>query len=459
MLKQKESFYSPKGLSCEIIEKISRYKEEPKWMLEKRLEGFEIFKKMPLPNFGPDLSKIDFDNVCYFKPFLKTPVSSWEEVPSEIKQIYEKLELPEFEKRFLAGLVSQYESQIFYESLKRSFEKEGVIFCSTDEALRKYPQILKKYFMTDCVPLNDNKFAALHAAVWSGGSFIYVPKGVKVKSPLQSYFYIGSEGFGQFEHTLIVAEKNSSLTYIEGCTAPRYHNQSLHSAVVEIFAKEGATVNYITIQNWAENIYNLNTKRALVEKDAKVNWLTVSLGSAVSMVYPSSILLGENAKSSYKGFSIASRGEIKDTGARMLHKAKNTSSEISSRSLSLNGGKNTFRGVIKIDKEAKGAKAHMRCESLILDKDSASQAIPRLDIENPDCRVTHEAIAGKLEEEQLFYLFSRGLSEKEAEALLIHGFIEPIVEKLPIEYALELDRLIDLKLKDEREHTLSISNL
>ncbi len=443
-----------KGLSEEVIRLISASKAEPEWMLTKRLEALKLFKTKPLPNWGPDLSGLNFDSLTYYiNPFEEENLT-WEKVPSQVKKTYQSLGIPEAEQRYLAGVVNQYESAAFYHSLKKIWEKQGVIFCDLDEAVKKYPEIVKKHFMTDCVPAADNKFSALHGAVWSGGSFVYVPKGVKVNMPLQTYFYMHSKAFGQFEHTLIVAEEGSSLSYIEGCSAPRYGVSSLHSAVVEIYVKSNARVSYTSIQNWSGDIYNLNTKRAKVFENGQMEWINGSFGAGVSMLYPCSLLLGRGASSKYRGISIANANQIKDGGAKVFHLAPETKSEIISKSISVNGGKAMFRGLIKVNKGAAGSRAKMRCESLVLDEKSESAACPNVKSHEPNVLIAHEATVGRIEDEQLFYLETRGITKKEAESMIIHGFFEPVVADMPLEYMVELDKLIDTEMEPKDEAAL-----
>lgn len=434
----------PKGINKEIVEYISKEKKEPRWMREFRLKSLFIFESMPMPSFGPDLSRLDLQNITYY---VKYSADSNNKLPQDLQDTYNKLGIPEAEQKFLAGLVTQYESEALYKSIRKEWTKKGVIFCGLDEAVQKYPKIVQQYFMTKCVPPADNKFSALHGAVWSGGTYIYVPKGVHVSAPLQTYFFMHSKEFGQFEHTLIIAEEGSSVSYIEGCSAPRYNAHSLHSAVVEVFVNKNAAVNYISIQNWSKDIYNLNTKRALVDEYGKMGWTNGSFGAGVSMLYPSSILVGRGAQSKYRGISIAACGQIKDGGSKAIHLAPETKSEIFSKSISIYGGETSFRGLIKVKKGAAGSKAKMRCESLIMDSKSKASAEPKIDIQEPDVVVTHEASTGKLEDSQIFYLQLRGLSKKEAESILIHGFFEPIIKDMSLEYAVELDKLIDLELE------------
>lgn len=435
------------GLSKRVIEEISWQKSEPKWMLEKRLEGLATFARKPLPTWGPNLSGLNFDEISFYqKPAAKTS-KTWGGVPKEIRQTYEKIGIPEAERKYLGGAVAQFESEAVYENLKKVWQRKGVIFESLDSALTNHPELVKKYFMTHCVPISDNKFSSLHAAVWSGGSFVFVPKGVSVGIPLQAYFWMDREKTGQFEHTLIIAEEGSNVHYIEGCTAPIYDENSLHSAVVEIFVGKGAKVRYTTVQNWSKNIYNLNTKRSIVNEEGEMEWVSGSLGSKISMLYPSSILKGKRAKANHLNISLAGEGQIKDTGAKVYHLAPETSSNIESKSISLDGGHSIYRGLIKIIKGAKNSVAHMRCDALILDDRSRSDTIPKLEVGESDVTVGHEARTGRIGEEQLFYMQTRGLTEKEAVSIIVNGFLSPISEKLPLEYALELNKLIEVEMK------------
>ncbi|MGQ9617633.1 MAG: Fe-S cluster assembly protein SufB [Candidatus Aminicenantia bacterium] len=436
-----------KGLSKEIVEKISAIKGEPDWMREKRLQSLEIFLRKPMPSFGPDLSILNFDELTYYVKPVPGKKKRWEDLPENIRETYEKLGIPEAEKKYLAGVVAQYQSEVVYASLKEQLESMGVIFTDMDTAVKEYPELVKEYFMTKCVPPHDNKFSALHGAVWSGGSFIYVPPGVNVPFPLQSYFSISSALVGQFEHTLIIADKNSFIHYVEGCTAPVYSEHSLHAAAVEIFIKEGARVRYTTIQNWSKNVYNLNTKRAIVEKNGIMEWVGGSIGSGVTMLYPASVLIGEGARAEHLNLTFAGKGQIKDTGSKVIHIASNTSSVIVSKSISKDGGKSTYRGLVKVLKGASNTKVSVSCQSLILDEYSKADTIPIIEIHEDSATVTHEATAGKISEEKLFYLMSRGLTEQDATALIVRGFIEPISKELPMEYAVELNRLVKLEME------------
>lgn len=436
----------PAGLSLKTIKKISWQKNEPDWMQQKRLLAYEIFLKKPMPSFGPDLSGLDFDKIGFFQRATETKYSSWKSVPKEIKKTFEKIGVPQAERKYLAGVVGQYDSEGFYNNLKEQWEKQGVIFCDMDTAVQKYPALIKEHFMTRCVPAADNKFSALHGAVWSGGSFLYVPAGVKIKFPMQAYFRMNARDSGQFEHTIIIAEQGAEVQYIEGCTAPIYNTNSLHSAVVEIFVKKGGRCRYTTVQNWSKNVYNLNTKRSIVETEGLQEWIGGSLGSQISMLYPCSILSGRGARADHLNISLAGPGQIKDTGAKVIHGAPDTSSTIVSKSISHGGGRSCFRGLVQVAAGAKGAKAHMQCDSLIADGKSSANAIPTIKVFENDVSVAHEAKVGKISEEQIFYLMSRGLTAAQSTNLIVQGFIEPVIKELPLEYAVELNRLVELEM-------------
>lgn len=435
------------GITEEVVREISKQKNEPAWMLEKRLKAFEFFKNAPLPSWGPDLTKLDLDKIVYFVRPEAEESTDWNDVPDEIKKTFDRLGIPEAEKKALAGVGAQYDSDIVYHNLKDKFKKQGVIFENMDVALREYPDLVKKYFMTQCVPINDHKFAMLHAAVWSGGTFIYVPKGVSIELPLQAYFRMNAKSGGQFEHTLIVADEGSQIHYIEGCSAPRYNINSLHAGCVEIFVHKGARVRYSSIENWSKDTYNLNTKRALVDEDAVIEWVNGNMGSGTTMLYPCSILRGRGARSDSLGVAFAGPGQNQDTGAKAIHAAPNTSSNIVSKSISTNGGVNTFRGLIHITPGATQSNAAMVCDALLVGGKSVANTIPELKIKNEQVNVAHEARIGKIGEEEIFFLQSRGLSEQEATRLVVSGFIEPIVKALPVEYALELNRLIEMEME------------
>ena len=441
------TFKSPLGLNEEVVREISKQKGEPAWMLEKRLIGLRIFNELKMPTWGPDLSALDLNNIYYFmKPNAKQNSKSWDDVPKEIRETYEKLGIPEAERISLAGTGAQYESEVVYHNLKEIWEKKGVVFLDFDEAVQKYPELVQKYFMNTCVPIRLHKFAALHAAVHSGGTFIYIPKGVKMDLPLQAYFRMNAKNGGQFEHTLIIADEGSEVHYIEGCSAPRYNENSLHAGCVEIHVLKGARVRYSSIENWSKNTYNLNTKRAVVYEDGVIEWVNGNMGSKVTMLYPCSVLRGKNAKSDYLGIAYAGEGQFQDTGCKVYHLAPNTSSTIISKGISKNGGISSYRGLVEIKKGATGSKTSTRCDGLMLDNISKSTTLPSMNVGESDVTASHEAVVGKIGEEQLFYLMSRGLSEEEAIKLIVSGFIEPIIKELPLEYAVELNRLIELEI-------------
>ena len=439
-------FKSRKGLSREVVEEISYLKGEPDWMRAFRLHSLEVFFKKPLPTWGPDLSVIDFDDIYYYIKPTDRQARSWDDLPPEIKDTYERLGIPEAERKFLAGVGAQYESEVVYHSLKEEWEKLGVIFVDTDTAVKQYPDLVREYFGT-VVPPEDNKFAALNSAVWSGGSFIYVPAGVKVEIPLQAYFRINAENVGQFERTLIIVEPGAYVHYVEGCTAPIYTTDSLHSAVVEIIVKEGARCRYTTIQNWSKNVYNLVTKRAVAYRDATMEWVDGNLGSKVTMKYPSVYLVEPGAKAEILSVAFAGAGQHQDPGGKVIHAAPYTQSSIVSKSISKDGGRAGYRGLVKVYKGARGSKCAVRCDALILDDRSRSDTYPTMEIDEEDVQITHEATVSKVSDEQLFYLMSRGIQEDEAMNMIVRGFIEPIAKELPLEYAVELNRLIALEME------------
>ncbi len=443
---EKYVFKARKGLSREIVEEISWIKQEPEWMRKFRLDSLEIFMKKPMPTWGADLSEIDFNDIYYYIKPSERQGHSWDEVPEYIKNTFERLGIPEAERKFLAGVGAQYESEMVYHSLKKEIEQMGVIFLDMDTALKEHPDLVKEYFST-VVPPSDNKFAALNSAVWSGGSFIYVPAGVKVDIPLQAYFRINAQNMGQFERTLIIAEEGSFVHYVEGCTAPVYASSSLHAAVVEIIVKRGARVRYTTIQNWSYNVYNLVTKRAIAYEDAVMEWIDGNLGSKVTMKYPSIILRGKGAKGEVLSIALAGKGQHQDAGSKAIHIAPYTSSQIVSKSISRNGGRTSYRGLVKVVKGASGVKTRVKCDALILDEKSRSDTYPYMEIEEDDVTIEHEATVSKIEVEQLFYLMSRGLNETEASTMIVNGFIEPFVKELPMEYAVEMNRLIQLQME------------
>ena len=438
-------FNTGKGLSEEVVREISKAKGEPHWMLEFRLKSLRAFQVMPMPSFGPDLSFLDFDSYTYFTRPSKKEETDWNDVPETIKNTFQRLGIPEAEQKYLAGVSTQYESEVVYHNMLKEVQEKGVIFLSTDMALKTCPEIFKKYFNT-IVPYADNKFSALNGAVWSGGSFIYVPKGVHLEKPLQSYFRINNEKTGQFERTLIIVDDGADVHYIEGCTAPIYSKESLHAAVVEIYVGKGAKCRYSTVQNWSNNIVNLVTKRAYVEEDGLMEWIDGNIGSMVNMKYPGCILAGDRAKGNCISIAVAGKGQYQDAGARMIHLGKDTSSTIISKSIVKGGGKANYRGTVRHMDGALGAKSHVECDTLILDDISSSDTIPTNEIRNGDSYIEHEATVSKISEERLFYLMSRGLSEKEATQMIVMGFIEPFSKELPMEYAVELNQLIKLDM-------------
>ena len=436
-----------RGINESVVSDISRRKDEPAWMLERRLKAYEMFRRKPMPNWGADLSGIDFENIKYFVRSTERQAQSWEDLPDEIKDTYEKLGIPEAERqRLVAGVAAQYESEVVYHQINEELEKQGVIFMDTDTALKEHPEFFQEYFGT-VIPSGDNKFAALNTAVWSGGSFVYVPKGVHVEIPLQAYFRINTENMGQFERTLIIADEGSYVHYIEGCTAPIYKSDSLHSAVVEIVVKKGARVRYTTIQNWSNNVYNLVTKRAIAHGNATMEWIDGNLGSKVTMKYPSVYLVGEGAKGETLSIAFAGPGQHQDVGAKMIHMAPNTQSSIVSKSVARGGGRAGYRGEIRMDPKAHGSANTVRCDALLVDTISRSDTYPAIDIRVDDVQLGHEATVSRVSEDQLFYLMSRGMAEDEAMAMIVRGFIEPISRELPMEYALELNKLIELGME------------
>ena len=439
-------FKMEKGINEEIVKEISKQKNEPEWMLEIRLKALETYKKLQLPTWGPDLSELNMEEIAtYVKPKSKLN-SSWDEVPEDIKNTFDQLGIPEAEKKSLAGIGAQYDSEVVYHSIKEELIKQGVIYTDMETAVREYPEIVKEHFMK-CVPINDNKFVALRAAVGSGGSVVYVPENVKLDIPLQSYFRLNSPESGQFEHTLIIVEKGAKLHFIEGCSAPKYNKVNLHAGCVELYVKDDAYLRYSTIENWSKNMMNLNTKKALVGKNAQVDWVTGSFGSKVSMLYPMSILNGEGAKTEYTGITFAGGGQNLDTGFKVIHNAKNTSSVINSKSISKDGGACTYRSLVRINPQAQNSKCSVSCESLMLDDISRSDTIPVNDIRTDEVEFSHEAKIGKISDKEIFYLMTRGLSEEDAKAMIVRGFASPISKELPVEYAVEMNNLINLELE------------
>lgn len=435
-----------KGLSENIVRTISKSKKEPEWMLQYRLRALKAFYRKDMPDWGADLSDMNFDNIYYYAKPVENQKGSWKDLPENIRNTYERLGIPEAEKKYLAGVGAQYDSEVVYHSLKKDLEDKGVIFCDPETAVQKHPELVKKYFGT-IIPFLDNKFAALNSAVWSGGSFVYIPPGVKIDIPLQAYFRINSENFGQFERTLIIADKDSFVHYIEGCTAPVYTTDSLHSAVVEIVALEGARVRYSTIQNWSGDVYNLVTKRAAAYKNATVEWVDGNIGSKRTMKYPSIYLMDEGAHGEVLSIAFAGKGQEQDTGGKIIHNADNTTSIITSKSISKDGGISSYRGMIKVAPDKKNIKSNVVCDALILDENSHSNTYPYMEIESSDAAIEHEARVSKISEEQLYYLMTRGLSEQEASAMIVNGFLDPLVKQLPMEYAVELNKLIELEME------------
>jgi Fe-S cluster assembly protein SufB len=435
-----------RGLTRETVEEISRFKDEPDWMLQFRLRAYDHFLKRPLPTWGGDLSKIDFDKIVYYRKPSEREEKSWDDVPEQIKQTFERLGIPEAERKFLAGVGAQYDSEVVYHSVKEELSKIGVVFMGTDQALKEYPDIFRKYFGT-VVPPEDNKFAALNSAVWSGGSFVYVPKGVEVPLPLQAYFRINGENTGQFERTLIVVDEDAKVHYIEGCTAPIYATDSLHAAVVEVIALPGSKVRYTTIQNWSNDVYNLVTKRAHAHENSTVEWIDANTGSKLTMKYPAIYLRGEGATADIISVAVAGKGQHQDTGAKAVHLTKDTRSRIVSKSVSKDGGRATYRGQLKVAPGATNAVASVRCDALMLDDESRSDTYPYIDIQEDDTTMSHEATVGKVSADQVFYLMSRGLTENEATNLIVQGFLEVFTKELPMEYAIEFNRLVKLEME------------
>lgn len=442
----KDNYKSKKGLTREVILDISEKKKEPEWMTQFRLKSLETYNKMELPTWGPSLDELDMDNiVTYVRPDTQMK-GNWNEVPEEIKDTFEKLGIPQAERESLAGVGAQYDSEVVYHSIKEDLVKQGVIYTDMESAIIEYEDIIKEYFMK-LVPPSDHKFVALHGAVWSGGSFVYVPEGIEVEIPLQSYFRLNSPGAGQFEHTLIIVEKNAKLHFIEGCSAPKYNVTNLHAGCVELYVKEGATLRYSTIENWSRNMLNLNTKRALVEKNGTIEWVSGSFGSKISMLYPMSILKGEGAKSEFTGITFAGKGQHLDTGTKVVHAAPYTSSTVNTKSISKGGGTAVYRGSVTVAANAHHSKSTVSCESLMLDEESRSDTIPVLDIREDEVDIGHEAKIGRISDDTIYYLMTRGISEEEAKAMIVRGFAEPIAKELPLEYAVEMNNLIKLELE------------
>ena len=435
-----------RGVSEEVVRRISSEKGEPDWMLEHRLTCLELFQKMPMPTWGADLSKLDLDDIIYYAVAGAGNSESWGEVPEEIRKVYDRLGIPEAERKVLAGVGAQYESEVVYHALKKEWEELGVVFLDMDDAVRQHPELVREHFMK-VVPPSDHKFAALHGAVWSGGTFLYVPKGVRVRDPLQAYFRMNARNMGQFEHTLIVVEEGADVHYIEGCSAPKYGSQALHAGLVEVVVNDGAKCRYSSVENWSRDAYNLNTKRAVVKKDATMEWIGGNMGSGVTMLYPCSMLVCEGARCDHMAIAFANAGQWQDTGAKVMHLAPHTSSKVVSKSISKGGGAAIYRGLLSVAPNAHDCTANVECDALLLDEVSRTDTIPDIKIRNNDVTIAHEASVGKLSEEDIFYLTSRGIPEEEAKAMIVNGFIEPIVRLLPLEYAVEMNRLIELEME------------
>ena len=450
---QSSAFEAEVGLNEETVRKISEDKDEPEWMLDRRLRALEHYQQMPMPTDWPgqpDLSEVNVEDIIpYIRPDIEARggAEEWDDLPDEIQDTFDKLGIPEAEQQALSGVGAQYESEIVYQNMQEQWEEKGVVFMDMDKAVQEHPELVREYFMTKSVPPSDNKFAALHGAVWSGGSFVYIPEGVTVQMPIQAYFRMNSEGMGQFEHTLIIAEEDSEVHYIEGCSAPQYARHNLHSGGVEVFVKEGAHVQYSTVQNWSKNTYNLNTKRAIVEADGTMEWISGSMGSKATMLYPATILKGPGATDNHITIAFAGEGQNIDTGAKVYHNAPDTKSTIESKSISKDGGRTNYRGLVHISDGAENSSTNVECDALMFDNDSTSDTMPYMEIQESQVDVAHEATVGKIGDEDVFYLQSRGLDDDDAKQMIVAGFIEPITEELPIEYAVELNRLIELEME------------
>ncbi|WP_201307013.1 Fe-S cluster assembly protein SufB [Companilactobacillus farciminis] len=442
----KPKFTTGRGLTEETVRQISAEKNEPQWMLDYRLKSYKTYQKLAMPNFGPDLSDLDLENMLYYQKMTDRKYRDWDDVPDKMKETFDRLGVPEAERKYLAGSSAQYESEVVYHNMRNEFEKLGILFTDTDTALQEYPELFKKWFGKLVKP-TDNKFAALNGAVWSGGSFIYVPKGVRCDIPIQSYFRLNAENSGQFERTLIIVDEGAKVDYVEGCTAPNYSSDSLHAAVVEVNVLRDAYCRYTTIQNWSDNVYSLETKRAAASENATMEWVDGNLGSKVTMKYPSVYLNGENARGTMLSIAVASNGIHQDSGARMIHNAKNTSSSIVSKSIAQTGGSVDYRGTVRFGKHSDGSKAHVECDTIIMDDQSSSDTIPYNEIDNANVSMEHEARVSKISEEQLYYLMSRGISEEKATEMIVMGFVEPFTKKIPMEYAVELNRLISYEME------------
>jgi Fe-S cluster assembly protein SufB len=439
-------FKTRKGLDRDVVEQISNLKGEPQWMLDFRLKALEHFQQRPMPDWGPDITTLDLDEIYYYVKPTDEEGKSWDDVPDSIKETFDKLGIPEAEQKFLAGVGAQYESEMVYHSVLEHLEKQGVIFLSIEEGLRQHPDLFREYF-SKAIPIEDNKFAALNSAVWSGGSFVYIPKGVKVELPLQAYFRLNVANIGQFERSIIIADEGAQVHYVEGCTAPAYTTDSFHSGVIEIYVKKNARVRYTTIQNWSHNVYNLVTQRAIVDAGGTMEWVDSNLGSKLTMKYPSCYLMGQGAHGEILSMAFAAKGQTQDTGGKVIHFAPDTSSKIVSKSISKDSGRASYRGLLKVYPEASGVRSSVVCDALLLDENSRSDTYPYIEIDNQDVTIGHEASVSKVGEEQLFYLRSRGLSEEQATTMIVSGFIEPLVKELPMEYAIEMNRLIQLQME------------
>ena len=442
---EESSFKTRKGLDEEVVRLISKWKQEPDWMLEFRLKAYHHYVQRPMPKWGPDISGLDLDSIFYYVRPKEIDQKSWEDVPENIKNTFDKLGIPEAEQKFLSGVGAQYDSEMVYHSIQEKLEEQGVIFLSIENGLKQYPDLFREYFST-VVPIQDNKFSALNSAVWSGGSFVYVPKGVKVDLPLQAYFRLNNANMGQFERSLIIADEGSQVHYVEGCTAPLYREESFHSGVIEIIVKKDARVRYTTIQNWSTNVYNLVTQRAVVYENGTMEWVDANLGSKVTMKYPSCFLKGEGAHGEMLSVAFAGPGQVQDTGSKMIHFAPNTSSKITSKSISRGNGRASYRGMVKVAKAGLNARSTAACDALLLDHASRSDTYPTIDVNSNEITIGHEATVSKIDEDQLFYLNSRGLTNEEATTMVVSGFIEPLVKELPMEYAVEMNRLIQLQM-------------
>jgi len=438
-----------KGISPQLVAYIAKDKDEPEWMLHKRMKAYKYFTRIPLPNWGPSLKKLNFDEICFFAKAAdkKGGYDNWDQVPANIKNTFDRLGIPEAEKKILAGVGAQYESEVIYHSLEKELEDQGVLFLDMDVAVQKHPELVQKYFMK-CVPANDHKFAAMHGAVWSGGTFLYVPKDVKIEKPLQAYFRMNAMNMGQFEHTLIIIEDGAEAHYIEGCSAPKYGSNALHAGCVEIYVGKGAKFRYSSVENWSKDTYNLNTKRAIVDDGGIMEWVGGNMGSGVTMLYPCTILKGRNSQADHLGIAFANAGQIQDTGAKVFHIGENTGSRIVMKSICKVGGRSVYRGDLRIAKTAKNAISQVKCDALILDDISISDTFPNIKVDNNSATINHEARVGRLNDEDIFYLTSRGIPVTQAEAMIVNGFINPIVRELPLEYAVEMNRLIELEMEN-----------